>query len=75
MKSHLVAIIKRLEAMTEATDSEVQVRRFEQDGTVKAEVSFDKANGTFTLTEAQTGQTYTFDDIDIVAMEIYDLIF
>jgi uncharacterized protein YkuJ len=75
MKSNLVAIIKRLEAMLESTDSEVQVRRFEQDGVVKAEVSFDKATGTFSLTEADTNFTSTFDDIDIVAMEIYDLIF
>nr|HPR81390.1 DUF1797 family protein [Enterococcus sp.] len=30
--SQLVAIIKRLEAMIEAQDSEVQVRRFEKEG-------------------------------------------
>lgn len=33
--SQLVAIIKRLEAMTEATDNEIQVRRFERDGVEK----------------------------------------
>ena len=33
--SQLVAIIKRLEAMIEAADNEVQVRRFEREGVEK----------------------------------------
>ncbi|BAK95265.1 hypothetical protein TEH_19380 [Tetragenococcus halophilus NBRC 12172] len=37
-------------------------------------VSYDNATETFELTEAQTNQAYQFDNIDIVAMEIYDLI-
>ncbi|KAF1303872.1 MULTISPECIES: YkuJ family protein [Enterococcus] len=72
--SQLVAIIKRLEAMTEATDNEVQVRRFEKEGVEKCTVTYDKATETFELTEADTHQSYQFDNIDIVAMEIYDLI-
>ena len=69
--SQLVAIIKRLEAMIEAADNEVQVRRFEREGVEKCIVSFDKS---FELTESDTHQSYQFDNIDIVAMEIYDLI-
>ncbi len=72
--SQLVAIIKRLEAMTEAEDNEIQVRRFEHDGTEKCMVSYDRSTKTFELTEADTGQSYQFDNIDIVAIEIYDLI-
>ncbi|AOF49238.1 putative uncharacterized protein [Tetragenococcus halophilus subsp. halophilus] len=72
--SQLVAIIKRLEAMIEAQDSEVQVRRFEKEGVEKCIVTYDNATETFELTEAQTNQAYQFDNIDIVAMEIYDLI-
>ena len=68
--SQLVAIIKRLEAMIEAADNEVQVRRFEREGVEKCIVSFE----TFELTESDTHQSYQFDNIDIVAMEIYDLI-
>ncbi|BAK95267.1 hypothetical protein TEH_19400 [Tetragenococcus halophilus NBRC 12172] len=37
--SQLVAIIKRLEAMIEAQDSEVQVRRFEKEGVEKCIVT------------------------------------
>ncbi|MHC5248908.1 YkuJ family protein [Enterococcus sp. HY326] len=72
--SQLVAIIKRLEAMTEATDNEVQVRRFEKDGVEKCTVTYDQSTDTFELTESDSNQSYQFDNIDIVAMEIYDLI-
>ena len=40
----------------------------------KCIVSFDKSTETFELTESDTHQSYQFDNIDIVAMEIYDLI-
>ena len=70
--SQLVAIIKRLEAMVESADNELQVRRFE--GVEKCTVTYDKATDTFELTETDTHQQYEFDNIDIVAMEIYDLI-
>ena len=72
--SQLVAIIKRLEAMTEATDNEIQVRRFEREGVEKCIVNYDKSIETFDLTETDSQQSYQFDNIDIVAMEIYDLI-
>ncbi|MDA9472420.1 YkuJ family protein [Enterococcus sp. 5H] len=72
--SQLVAIIKRLEAMTEATDNEIQVRRFEREGVEKCTVTYDKSTETFELTESNSQESYQFDNIDIVAMEIYDLI-
>ncbi|MCI1903934.1 YkuJ family protein [Enterococcus hirae] len=74
MHSQLVAIIKRLEAMTEASDGEVQVRRFEKDGVEKCTVSYDSATETFELTEGDTKESYQFDNIDLVAIEIYELI-
>jgi len=76
MKSKLIAIINRLSAMTEGTEEEgVQTRRFEREGELKAEVSFNAEDMVFTLTDVEQGYTTQFDDIDIVAMEIYDLIF
>ncbi|MCI1987364.1 MAG: YkuJ family protein [Lactobacillus sp.] len=72
--SQLVAIIKRLEAMQEATDGEVQTRRFEKEGTEKGLVSFDPKTETYTLEEMDHHQEFDFDDIDLVAMEIYDLL-
>lgn len=75
MKSKLIAIINRLTAMVEASEEGVQTRRFEHEGDLKAEVNFNPEEQLFTLTEVQTGFVSQFDDIDIVAMEIYDLIF
>ncbi|WP_461215833.1 YkuJ family protein [Lacticaseibacillus sp. GG6-2] len=72
--SQLVAIIKRLEAMQEATDGEVQSRRFEKDGAEKGLVEYDPKTETYTLEEMDHHQKFDFDDIDLVAMEIYDLL-
>ncbi|MGX7058949.1 YkuJ family protein [Vagococcus humatus] len=72
--SQLVAIIKRLVAMVETTDAEVQVRRFEREGQERCLVSYDPSTETFELTESDTRQSYQFDDIDLVAMEIYELL-
>lgn len=74
--SQLVAIIKRLEAMIEASaiDKEIQVRRFEREGNERCIVTYDSANEMFELTESDTQQVYQFDDIDLVAMEIYELL-
>ena len=77
MKSKLLAIIKRLEAMMEAETQETQVRRFEADGVERCVITYhpqDNELGTFELTETATNQTYQFDDIDLVAMEIYELL-
>ena len=72
--SQLVAIIKRLEAMVESADNELQVRRSDKEGVEKCTVTYDKATEKFDLTETDSHQQYEFDNIDIVAMEIYDLI-
>ncbi|WP_225048160.1 MULTISPECIES: YkuJ family protein [Lacticaseibacillus] len=72
--SQLVAIIKRLEAMQEAADGEVQTRRFEKDGVEKGLVSYDAKTETFTLEEMDQHQKFDFDDIDLVAIEIFDLL-
>ena len=76
MESHLVRIINRLELMT--TDSSNLKRNFESDGVVMAEVSFsnDSENGpVFTLSDVEAREFYSFDSIDLIAMEIYDLLY
>ena len=76
MDSHLVRIINRVELMT--TDSSNLKRNFERDGVVVAEVSFsnDSENGpVFTLRDVEAREFYSFDSIDLIAMEIYDLLY
>ncbi|MDO4680397.1 MAG: YkuJ family protein [Aerococcus sp.] len=71
--SQLKAIISRLEAMT-AEDSTIEVRRFEKDGDERCIVKYDKETDTFELDDHSENENFQFDDIDLVAMEIYDLI-
>ncbi len=72
--SQLVAIIKRLEAMQQTDAGEEQTRHFEKDGVEKGIVRFDANTQTYELEEMDTHQKFNFDDIDLVAMEIYDLL-
>ena len=73
-KSQLGAIIKRLEAMTDA--EELQVRRFEVQGQERCVVTYipQDEEGTFELKDSATHETYQFDDIDLIAMDIYELL-
>lgn len=72
--SQLVAIIRRLEAMQESTDSEVQVRRFEKEGHESCLVSYDSKAGTYEMEDVGDHSVYQFDDIDLIAIEIYELL-
>jgi len=76
MTSTLRAILDRLDAMTKSDDGEEeQVRRFEKNGELKAEVTYDVNNATFSLKYIDNNEVGEFDNIDVVAMEIYDLIY
>lgn len=72
--SQLVAIIERLDAMMKADTNEIQSRRFEREGQERGFVTYDPATQTFELEELATHQKFDFDDIDLAAMEIYDLL-
>ena len=53
-------------------------RNFLREGVVVAEVSFsnDPENGpVFTLRDVEARESYSFDSIDLIAMEIYDLLY
>ena len=71
--SQLKAIISRLEAMT-AEGSEIDVRRFEKEGHARCLVRDAREADLFELTEPGADQVFSFDDIDLAAMEIFDLI-
>ena len=76
MESHLVRIINRLETMTK--DGGNLKRNFERDGVVVAEVAYnhnEEEGSTFTFRDVKARETYTFDSIDLIAMEIYELLY
>lgn len=70
--SQLVAIIRRLEAMKE--DANDLQRRFEKDGIEKCTVRYNAETESFDLQESGSRQSYQFDNIDLVAIEIFDLL-
>lgn len=72
--SQLIPIIKRLEAMREDQTGELQVRRFERNGQEKCIVRYDNKSNMFELEDRINNQTYEFDNIDYVAVEILELI-
>ena len=74
MKSSVLnGIIQRLEAMTH-TESDVEVRRFEIEGVEKCQVAYVKESDTFDLTDHQSGSVFQYDDIDLVAIEIFEML-
>ena len=74
MKSSVLnGIIQRLEAMTH-TESDVEVRLFEIEGVEKCQVAYVKESDTFELTDHQSGSVFQYDDIDLVAIEIFEML-
>lgn len=74
--SSLRPVILRLEAMIEDKTDDVQVRRFEVDGVERAQVEYNRERDVFILNDHSVDvvETQEFDNIDYVAMEIYELI-
>lgn len=72
--SELRTIISRLEAMVKDQTGEIQVRRFEVDGEERAKVTYDQNKNIFTVKDYSIDEELTFDNIDFVAMEVFELI-
>jgi len=73
--SSLRPIILRLEAMVQDQTDSKQVRRFEVDGVERLQVTYDHDRDIFILNDHSVDvEAQEFDDIDFVAMEIYELI-
>lgn len=71
--SQLSAIIRRLEVMM-VDDGDIEVRRFEKEGNERCVVRYNRETEMFELEEHASNQTYQFDDLDLVAIEIYELL-
>lgn len=76
--SLLQGILTRLVSLKEqAANGEVAQRYFEVNGERKCSVKYFEKSDTYELEVYQPGekpQTYQFDNIDMVAIEIYDMI-
>jgi uncharacterized protein YkuJ len=67
-------ILARLYAMTQASDSVVQTRRFDAFGIEAVKVDYNQATQIWTLHERRQSRSFAFDDLDLVAIEIYDVL-
>lgn len=72
--SQLIPIIRRLEAMQEDETNDVQVRRFEKDGKERCMVKYSHHSQMYELIDRATEETYKFDNIDYIAVEILELV-
>lgn len=74
MKSHLTAIISRLNRLVEVADPK-ETYNFEREGEVMLTVSYLPEEEAFALKYPKLKDPALFDDIDLVAIEIFDLIY
>lgn len=72
--SDLKQILARLRAMIDATDSQYQSRRFDAFGIEAVQVDYDQLTQIWTVHEHREVRQFQFDDIDLVAIEIYDVL-
>ena len=72
--SELLTIISRLEAMTKDKTDTVQVRRFDVDGVERAQVIYNHDDNIFTVVDHSIEEELKFDNVDFVAMEVFELI-
>lgn len=72
--SDLKQILCRLRAMIDSTDGSVQTRRFDAFGIETLQVTYDQLTRIWTVQEHREIRQFQFDDIDLVAIEIYDVL-
>ena len=74
MNSKLVAMIDRLKRLVDANDAK-ETYNFEREGVVQATVSYIPEEEAFSIRYPDQKDTALFDDIDLVAIEVFDLIY
>lgn len=76
--SQLLSIIQRLQTMQNAADQEdIPQRFFEVNGKVLCQIKYFPVSKTYEVEEYDKDnnkQKYQFDDIDIAAIEIFDIV-
>lgn len=72
MQSVLKEIIDRIQVMT--LSGRKEVRHFELDGQTRCRVSYDPDLQEFQLEDSQTGNIFSFDLVDLVAIDVFELL-
>ncbi|MGV0168861.1 DUF1797 family protein [Furfurilactobacillus sp. WILCCON 0119] len=71
-KTPLETIIGRLRAMQFDRHQTIQTRYFEQFGVPVCKVSLDHLTGEWQVQDARTTPAFSYDNVDMVAVAIYD---
>ncbi|WP_439425887.1 YkuJ family protein [Oenococcus alcoholitolerans] len=71
--SEIEPILNRLNAMVKDNTKEIQVRNFDMYGINLVRVSFDHTKQIFTVKEFRQQQIFEFDNIDLAAIDIYEI--
>lgn len=74
-ESKLMVIIERLQAMVEDTRGEMQTREFMQFGVPVFRVTYQHLNQQWVLERYEPDRLLYFDDLDLVAIEIFDCLY
>ena len=75
MQSKLIPIIKRLQAMVMAEDTHDPRREFTEYGVYVCEVIYRQLDNEFVLIRARKQERLVFDDLDLVAIEIFNCLY
>lgn len=70
--SELTTIVQRLQAMQMSTDRSLQERNFDLYGVNVVTVRYDQPSHLFALAEGRNQNQFAFDDLDALAVEIYE---
>ncbi|MDO4903919.1 MAG: DUF1797 family protein [Limosilactobacillus sp.] len=74
-QSQLVSIIRRLDAMKRDQSGKRQKRTFEQFGIPVCEVIYHGSGDDFTLVLFRPAERFRFDNIDLIAIEIFEALY
>lgn len=74
-KTRLIVILDRLQAMQEDQRGEIQTREFMQFGVPVCRITYQRLNKQWVLERYEPDRLLYFDDIDLVAIEIFDCLY
>ncbi|MEY8442457.1 DUF1797 family protein [Lactobacillaceae bacterium 24-114] len=75
MTSELMKILRRLQAMRRDQTSNRQTRVFEEFGVPLCEVTYIRQSDEFVYVRYRPTERFRFDDVDLVAIEIFNCLY
>lgn len=74
IETDLTRIIERLDAMKKDETDDVQIRYFQKEGQTRTKAIYNHISGLFTIVDLETDVHFKFDNIDMSAIEVFEMI-